>query len=143
MLRKCSTAVVAAALASALATTMITITSAGGAAADDGKYPANWQGQWARVIHREVEVQGAFDQTKPWGLGQDAPLTPEYRKVLADSMADQATGGLGNYPTARCLPAPGTRRCPRGWASSSSPRAAPATTTSTAVPRLLMPRARA
>jgi hypothetical protein len=51
-----------------------------------------------------VEVQGAFDQTKPWGLGQDAPLTPEYRKVLADSMADQATGGLGNYPTSRCLP---------------------------------------
>jgi hypothetical protein len=106
MLRKCSTAVVAAALASALATTMMamTITIGSAAAADDGKYPANWQGQWARVIHREVEVQGAFDQTKPWGLGQDAPLTPEYRKVLADSMADQATGGLGNYPTSRCLP---------------------------------------
>jgi hypothetical protein len=108
MLRKCSTGVVAAALASALATTMmtttITLTSGSVAAADDGKYPANWQGQWARVIHREVEVQGAFDQTKPWGLGQDAPLTPEYRKVLADSMADQATGGLGNYPTSRCLP---------------------------------------
>jgi hypothetical protein len=108
MLRKCSTAVVAAALASALATTMITMTttiaSGGAAAADDGKYPANWQGQWTRVVHREVEVQGAFDQTKPWGLGQDAPLTPEYRKVLADSMADQKTGGLGNYPTSRCLP---------------------------------------
>jgi hypothetical protein len=97
MLCKCSTAVVAAALASALATTAV-------AAADDGKYPANWQGQWTRVVHREVEVQGAFDQTKPWGLGQDAPLTPEYRKVLADSMADQKTGGLGNYPTSRCLP---------------------------------------
>ena len=108
MLRKCSTGVVAAALASALATTMmtltITMTSGGVAAADDGKYPANWQGQWTRVVHREVEVQGAFDQTKPWGLGQDAPLTPEYRKVLADSMADQKTGGLGNYPTSRCLP---------------------------------------
>jgi hypothetical protein len=106
MLRKGSTGVVAVALACVLATTMmtITITHAGVAAADDGKYPTNWQGQWTRVVHREVEVQGAFDQTKPWGLGQDAPLTPEYRKVLADSMADQATGGLGNYPTSRCLP---------------------------------------
>jgi len=49
-------------------------------------------------------VQGAFDQTKPWGLGQEAPLTPEYQKVHRDSMADQKNGGLGNYPTARCLP---------------------------------------
>ena len=100
MLRKCSTAVVAAALASALATTMITMTitiaSGGAAAADDGKYPANWQGQWTRVVHREVEVQ-APSIRPAWGLGQDAPLTPEYRKVLADSMADQRTGGLGNY----------------------------------------------
>jgi hypothetical protein len=47
---------------------------------------------------------GAFDPTKPWGPGQQAPLTPEYQKVLEDSMADQARGGLGNYPTARCLP---------------------------------------
>jgi hypothetical protein len=73
-------------------------------AADEGRYPTNWKGEWTRVIHREVEVQGAFDQTKRFGLGQEAPLTPEYQKVLADSMADQANGGLGNYPTARCLP---------------------------------------
>ena len=68
------------------------------------KYPTTWKGEWTRVVHREVEVQGAFDQTKPFGLGQQAPLTPEYQKVLPDSMADQAKGGLGNYPTARCLP---------------------------------------
>jgi hypothetical protein len=48
--------------------------------------------------------QGAFDQTKLWGLGQQAPLTPEYQKVLEQSMADQAKGGLGNYPPAQCLP---------------------------------------
>ena len=41
-------------------------------AADDAKYPS-WKGLWTRVVHREVEVQGAFDQTKPWGLGQQAP----------------------------------------------------------------------
>ena len=51
-----------------------------------------------------VGGQGAFDPDKPWGLGQQAPLTPEYQKVLEDSMADQAKGGLGNYPTAWCLP---------------------------------------
>jgi hypothetical protein len=100
MLDRSSTGAVAAALLSALAAMM----PIGVRAADEGPYPTNWKGQWTRVIHREVEVQGAFDQTKPWGLGQDAPLTPEYRKVLADSMADQANGGLGNYPTSRCLP---------------------------------------
>jgi hypothetical protein len=102
MLNRSST-VAAAALACALTTIML-MAIGSVRAADGGKYPTNWKGQWTRVVHREVEVQGAFDQTKPWGLGQDAPLTPEYRKVLADSMADQATGGLGNYPTSRCLP---------------------------------------
>jgi hypothetical protein len=72
-------------------------------ASEDKKYP-NWKGQWDRVIHRDVEVQGAFDQTKPWGVGQQAPLTSEYQKVHRDSMDDQARGGLGNYPTAQCLP---------------------------------------
>jgi hypothetical protein len=40
-----------------------------------------------------------FDPTKPWGPGQQAPLAAEYRKVLEDSMADQAKGGIGNYPS--------------------------------------------
>src|SRR5262245_48574008 len=76
----------------------------GAMAADEDKYPATWKGQWIRVVYPNVEVQGAFDQTKPWGLGQRAPLTPEYEKVHRDSMEDQKNGGLGNYPTARCLP---------------------------------------
>jgi hypothetical protein len=70
---------------------------------DDAKYP-NWKGQWSRVTVPGVGGQPAFDPTKPWGPGQQAPLTAEYQKVLEDSMADQAKGGLGNYPTARCLP---------------------------------------
>jgi hypothetical protein len=24
----------------------------------------------------------SFDHTKPWGFGQEAPLTPEYKAVL-------------------------------------------------------------
>ena len=89
-----------------LAALAIAVVAPGGPAraADDAKYPTTWKGQWTRVIHREVEIQGAFDQTKPFGLGQNAPLTPEYRKVLQESMADQANGGLGNYPTATCGP---------------------------------------
>src|SRR5262245_27510127 len=73
--------------------------------AQDGlKYPTNWKGQWRHEINREVEVQGTFDQTKPRGPGQQAPLTAEYQKDLRDSMKDQANGGLGNYPTATCRP---------------------------------------
>jgi hypothetical protein len=83
--------------------TALMVTTSGAQAVDDGKYP-NWKGQWSRVIIRGVEVQGAFDQTKPWGPGQQAPLTAEYQKVLEQSMAEQAKGGLGNYPTARCMP---------------------------------------
>src|SRR6266480_4189056 len=88
----------------AVALVSTTMTPGAVQAADDGKYPTHWKGQWGRVVYRNVEVQGAFVQTKPWGVGQEAPLTPEYQKVHEDSMADQANGGLGNYPTARCLP---------------------------------------
>ena len=72
-------------------------------AADDAKYP-NWKGQWNAVNPRLGGQAIKFDPTKAWGPAQQAPLTPEYQKVLADSMADQAKGRLGNYPTARCLP---------------------------------------
>ena len=72
-------------------------------AADDMKYP-NWKGQWVRFIVRGLPGQPSFDQTKGWGPYQQAPLTPEYQKVLEESMADQEKGGLGNYSTARCLP---------------------------------------
>jgi hypothetical protein len=46
-----------------------------------------------------LPTQPSHDQTKPWGLGQQAPLTPEYQAVLKASIADQAKGGLGNFPT--------------------------------------------
>jgi hypothetical protein len=96
MLERSSTA----AMAVAAAALMLTI---GGAAADDAKYPS-WKGQWSRLLVPGVGGQGAFDQTRFWGRGQQAPLTPEYQKVWEDSMADQAKGGLGNYPPATCHP---------------------------------------
>jgi hypothetical protein len=91
-------------LVAALALAALSIPIASAQAAEDAKYPTNWKGQWSHAVDHTLEIQGTFDQTKPWGPGQQAPLTPEYQKVLADSMADQAKGGLGNYPTASCGP---------------------------------------
>jgi hypothetical protein len=68
------------------------------AQASDGKYP-DWAGQWGRFVVRGLPGQPSHDQTKPWGLGQEAPLTPEYQAILEASIADQAKGGLGNFPT--------------------------------------------
>jgi hypothetical protein len=83
----------------ALLTTSITAQ-----AFDDAKYP-DFSGQWVAVRIRGVTGQPAFDPTKPWGVGQQAPLTPEYQKVLEASMADQAKGGQGNWHTGgECLP---------------------------------------
>ena len=70
--------------------------------ADDAKYP-DWGGQWTVILTPGLPGQRVkFDPTKPWGAGQQAPLTTAYRKVLEDSMADQANGGIGNYPSATC-----------------------------------------
>jgi len=66
-------------------------------AADEAKYP-DWKGQWTRFAVK-LPTQPSHDQTKPWGFGQQAPLTPEYEEVLKKSIADQAKGGLGNFPT--------------------------------------------
>jgi hypothetical protein len=84
--------------ASGLATALM-LTVGGALASDHPSYP-DWSGQWERFVVRGIPGQPSHDQTKPWGLGQQAPLTPEYQKVLQDSMADQANGGLGNFPTA-------------------------------------------
>ena len=92
MLDRSSTAAAAIALAAAL---MVAIS--GAQAADDMKYP-DWRGQWIRIPVR-LPTQPSHDQTKPWGKGQEAPLTPEYQAILEASIADQAQGGLGNFPT--------------------------------------------
>jgi hypothetical protein len=77
----------------------------GAALAHDGpKYP-DWRGQWVGFFSPQLSANGpgqafaGWDQTKPWGLGQQAPLTPEYQAVLEASLADLAKGGTGNFPT--------------------------------------------
>jgi hypothetical protein len=90
-------------LTGAAALAAMLMLTAGAKAADDPKYP-NWKGQWDVINPRLGGQAIKYDPTKAWGPAQQAPLTPEYQKIHQQSMADQATGGLGNYPTARCLP---------------------------------------
>jgi hypothetical protein len=90
----------------AMVTSTLTLTlalSVGVCAAEDAKYP-DWTGQWQRFAVK-LPTQPSHDQTKPWGLGQQAPLTPEYEAILRESIADQANGGLGNFPTTLGRPA--------------------------------------
>ena len=86
-----------------LAVAGIAVAIAGARAEDQSKYP-DWKGQWNRFAVR-LPTQPSHDQTKPWGRGQEAPLTPEYQAVLEASIADQANGGLGNFPTTTGRPA--------------------------------------
>jgi hypothetical protein len=83
----------------------IALSAAGALAAEGAKYP-DWEGAWARFVVPGLGGQPSFDQTRPWGFGQQAPLSPEYKKVLEDSLADQANGGEGNFfdHAVRCLP---------------------------------------
>jgi hypothetical protein len=51
------------------------------------KYP-NWEGQW-----RPGSPVLVWDPTKPFGAGQQAPLTPEYQAVFAANRANATAGG--------------------------------------------------
>jgi len=85
----------------AIAGLLASIATAG--AFDDAKYP-DFFGVWRRVNLRPGG-QPSFDPTKPWGRGQQAPLTPEYQAIHEASLADQANGGQGNWQSgARCMP---------------------------------------
>ena len=73
MLERSSAAAVAVALVAAL-----TMTIDRAQAADGANYP-DWKGKWERFVVRGLPGQPSHDQTKPWGFGQQAPLTPEYQ----------------------------------------------------------------
>jgi hypothetical protein len=72
-------------------------------AAEEMKYP-DWKGAWITINYRLQGQVIKYDPNKPWGWGQKAPLTEEYKAVFQESIDDQKQGGLGNYNTARCLP---------------------------------------
>jgi hypothetical protein len=85
------------AVAATLAATVLLTAMA--QAQDASKYP-DWSGQW----RRPANVAPSWDPTKPPGLGQEAPLTPEYQKIFEAILKDRAVGGLTGDPTGLCLP---------------------------------------
>jgi hypothetical protein len=64
---------------------------------EDANYP-DWKGSWTAM------GGGNYDPSKPRGLGQQAPLKPEFQKLLEASLADQEKGGQGDDPGYRCTP---------------------------------------
>ena len=77
--------------------TALLLMAVGGARALDeaAKYP-DWKGQWSRAPTGVAgQPQPPFDPSKPWGLGQEAPLTPEYQAIYEANLKDQAAGGSG------------------------------------------------
>jgi hypothetical protein len=74
---------------------------------DESKYP-DLKGQWRRADPGNRLVIGlAFGSSKPFGRGEEAPLTPEYQAIYEANLADMAQGGID--PTFTCL-APGMPR---------------------------------
>ncbi len=67
----------------------LTMAICGARAHDESKYP-DFSGQWIRVGGPQ------WDPGKPRGLGQQAPLTPEYQAIFEASLAAQAAGGHGD-----------------------------------------------
>ena len=91
----------------AIATLAVTIAAA--QAFDETRYP-ELKGQWRRAETGTFR----FDQSKPWGPGQEAPLTPEYQAIFEANLASQASGGQGVGVTYTCL-SPGMPRVVNGY----------------------------
>ncbi|HLH98048.1 MAG TPA: hypothetical protein VKW08_23320 [Xanthobacteraceae bacterium] len=93
---------------------------------DYGKYP-DLHGQWVRWGPSGADLKGPlvrngppgfnptrFDPSKPPGLAQRPPLTPEYEAMFEANMKDQREGGQGATPTFTCL-SPGMPRATNGY----------------------------
>jgi hypothetical protein len=65
---------------------------------DDAQYP-DLRGAW----NRAVSSAPRFDTSKPRGLEQQAPLTPEYQAQFEASLADQNNGGQGDHAGYTCM----------------------------------------
>jgi hypothetical protein len=80
---------------------VLTLSTGGGFAFDEAKYP-NLKGQWDRIGPPRYD-QANRDYEKA------APLTPEALAVYRDNLKDMAAGGQGTDPTYTCL-SPGMPR---------------------------------
>src|SRR5262249_61283248 len=89
----------------------------GAATARAEQYP-DWKGQWLR------KSAGTFDPDRPFGLGQQAPLTPEDQKVLEESVENQPNDGNANNPIVACSP-PGMPRTTIGYGAGAGLQSQP------------------
>ena len=65
---------------------------------DETKYP-DFSGQWSRG-----SGSAAWDPSKPGGLKQQPPLTPEYQAIFEANLASLASGDQAYNQQATCLP---------------------------------------
>jgi hypothetical protein len=94
--------------ATAFASALLTMIG-GVAASEEAKYP-DLKGYW-RTTNRGLLAGGAggwrWDESRPpstaTDLGQDPPLTPEYRAIYQADIADIERGGQGIDPTYKCV----------------------------------------
>jgi hypothetical protein len=70
----------------------------GARALDEATYP-DIRGTWMRPGAAQ------WDPTKPAGLRQQAPLTPEYQAVFEGNLKTTASGGQEYNPQVNCIPA--------------------------------------
>jgi hypothetical protein len=86
----------------ALLWAVLAIAADNAVAGEDAKYP-DWKGQWRGILKvGTFPGQPSFDPTKPWGKGQQAPLTPEYQEVLEANLKIQSEGGAGDWGGVSC-----------------------------------------
>src|ERR1700730_880703 len=84
------------------AVTVLANAATGAAALDEAKLDAKYPdvgGTWVRPGAAQ------WDPTKPSGLRQQAPLTPEYQTIFESHLAITASGGQEYNPQVNCLPA--------------------------------------
>jgi hypothetical protein len=92
----------AIALKAAPVAALLWVAIANAAAGEDAKYP-DWKGQWRGILKvGTFPGQPSFDPTKPWGKGQQAPLTSEYQAVLEANLKSQSEGGAGDWGGVSC-----------------------------------------
>jgi hypothetical protein len=73
-------------------------------ALEEAKYP-DWSGQWKKPANASERPGNPWDQTKPIGRGQEAPLTPEYQAIFEAGLARQEQGAQGENTRYTCSPA--------------------------------------
>jgi hypothetical protein len=82
----------------AVALVALTLAGAVAQAHEETKYP-DFRGQWSRG-----KGGAQWDQSKPGGLRQEVPLTPEYQAIYEANIKAEFSGGEAYNPQAICMP---------------------------------------